>query len=77
MRNETLHPYKAINKVTVSCVLISLSLDRKRLGEKIWGELLRQLPEFNVAIISSFLKFDPAVREDLIVSSTESVHYLR
>jgi hypothetical protein len=74
MKNEALNPYKATNKVTVSCILIPLSLVCKRMDEKFYRELLLLLREFNVVIHSSLLKSDTAVLEDVIVSSIESIH---
>jgi hypothetical protein len=71
-RNFT--PYKATNKVTVSCILLAVFFVPKRIDQQFWRELFQLLPEFNVVTHSSLLKLDTAVREDLMISSIKSIH---
>jgi hypothetical protein len=57
VRDQVSHPYKTKGKITVLCILIFTFLDSRWEDRMFWTQRRQALPEFNLTLISLWIKF--------------------
>jgi hypothetical protein len=57
VRDQVSHLYRTTGKIIVSYIVIFTFLDSRREDESFWTELCYALPELNLLLISSWIKF--------------------
>jgi hypothetical protein len=57
VRDKVSHPYKTTGKNILLYFIICIFLNSRREDKRYWIELKRALPEFNLLLISSWIKF--------------------
>jgi hypothetical protein len=56
-RDQVSHSYKTTGKIMVSYILIFKFLENRVEGKRPWTEWKQDFPEFNLFLISSWMKF--------------------
>jgi hypothetical protein len=57
VRDQVLHPYRTTGKITVSYIVIFMLLDSRRDDKRFCTKWWPALPEFNLLLISSWIRF--------------------
>jgi hypothetical protein len=57
IRDQVLHSYRTTAKTVVLYILTSTVLDSRREDKRFWTEWYQALPEFNLLLICSYIKF--------------------
>jgi hypothetical protein len=57
VRDKVSHPYRTSGKIIILYIVIFTSFDSRREDKRLWTEWQKALPEFNLLLISSWIKF--------------------